>query len=373
METPEAVIEQAKPFFQGYCQNLSEHLTSMTTVPVVCTLVDVSLLRGADDLAPIFADDRSVAYAEEDADGLGDLHLIFDTPLSIALAGTLMMTDAAIIQEKMQSREYDEETHEGFREVSTQIVASLNKLLEEKLAQDAHFYLENFEQVSAGLLPKTLSVDTTYLMVNVEVVTSDYPAVTAYWLISRKFAATILKTSIPASAAETAREAALIEVVEEDITAIAASQPGGVITPEVAGGVRSLMTLPPFSLRADEPVKHGILAVTQDHQQYIGIVQKGALIRVLSRSDIQQVMGPFHGGTAPTPRDRALYMLPIGKINTQQMLVKIFANGTINEAAELMREHKLHALPVVSSLGVLRGFVPIHAVVDYFRKRGERQ
>ncbi|MBF0401009.1 MAG: CBS domain-containing protein [Magnetococcales bacterium] len=371
METPESVIKNAKPFFEGYFQNLSKDLTELTTVPVVCTLVSVGLLRGKAELAPLFAGDRSVAFAEEDSAALGDLHLVFDTPLSIALAGTLMQTDPAVTQEKMESRDYDEECQEGFREVATQIVTSINRQLEEKLAKGEHLFLEATEHNPAGALPETLADQITYLVANVEVKTAEFPSVAAHWLISRKFAESILKTEIPASAQELADEKGM-EADEADITALAAGHPDGLVMPQVEGSIRLLMTEAPFSLKAEEPVNKGITAVTHDGHRYIGIEHKGMLIRVLSRSDIHQVMGPFHGSGAPAPRDKALYALPLGKINAQQQLVKIASNGTIEEAANLMQAHNLHMLPVVNSRGGLRGFVPIQAMVDYYRKMGRK-
>ncbi len=372
METSEPIKEKARSFFLNYCQTLSEELNTLTMASVVCTLGEVTLLRGAGDLGPLFAADRSLARAEEDSSGLGDLHLVFDTPISIALAGMMMMTNEGVIRSKMASRDYDEESHEGFREVATQIVAAINRQLEE-LAPGSHLYLASVKQISQGNMPPTLDNDTTYLSASIEITVGEFESATAHWLLSRKLAEPILKTAIPGSAKEMAGPGGMEEELpEEEDDALPHTEPGELLAPQVAGSVRLVMTETPFTLKEEEKVMRGITAITQDGYRYIGIERKGALIRVLSQSDIHQVMGSFYGSGPPIPRDKALYALPIGKLNVQQNLIKIGTDGSINEAADLMRQHRLHALPVVSNRGTLRGFVPIHAVVDYFRRMGKK-
>ncbi|MEO5364102.1 MAG: CBS domain-containing protein [Magnetococcus sp. DMHC-8] len=377
MDTPESIKEKARLFFLDYCQSLSAELNNLTMTTVTCTLNKVGLLRGIGELEPLFAADRSVARAEEDSLGLGDLHLVFDTAISIALAGMMMMTSEPVIRSKMESREYDDEIHEGFREVSTQIVASLNRLLEEKTEQGGHIFLTTVKRGGQDNLPITLEDDITYLMASIDVAVAEFESATAYWLISRRFAEAILKISIPGSSREMAEASGAepdeeLPGEEEEELELPHTAPGELLAPQVAGSVRLVMTETPFTLKEEEKVMRGITAITQDGYRYIGIERKGTLIRVLSQSDMYQVMGFFYGSGPPSPRDKALHALPIGKFNTQQNLVKIAVNGSIDEAADLLQRNKLHALPVVSNRGTLRGFVPIHAVLDYYRRMGKR-
>ncbi|MEO5338980.1 MAG: CBS domain-containing protein [Magnetococcus sp. MYC-9] len=374
METPATITDKARPFFLDYCQKLAEELTSLTTAPVVCTLSDITLLRGAQELGPLFSADRSVSYSEEDSSGLGGLHLIFDTVLSIALAGTLMMTSESVIQEKIAARDYDEETHEGFREVATQIISSLNPLLEEKITSGAHLFLESVRHTEADSPPASMDMEATHLVASIELTVASFSAAKAHWLFSRRLAAALLQTPIAGTAKEMAALGAVVEdeEEEEEEEELPPLQSGELLAPQVAGSVRQVMTETPFALKEEEKVMRGITAITQDGYRYIGVERKGALIRVLSQSDMHQVMGPFFDSTPVSPRDKALHALPIGKFNTQQLLIKLDSDGTINEAADLMQKHTLYALPVVSNKGSLRGFVPIHAVLDYFRTLGEK-
>ncbi|MEO5348984.1 MAG: CBS domain-containing protein [Magnetococcus sp. YQC-3] len=373
MDTPESVTKTANPFFLDYFQQMSEELSTLAGTTVVCTFSEATLLRGSDDLRPLFANDQGVAYATEDALNIGSLHLLFDTTIPIALAGMMMMTNEEVIQSKIQNREYDEETNEGFREVATQVITAANRHLEEKTASGAHLFLESAKHAGAGKLPATLETETTYLAARVGIKVAEFAEAPACWLFSRQVAAILLKTPIPGSDKEMAQAGAsapdeAFAMEEEEEEELPYTAPGELIAPQVAGSVRMLMTETPFTLREEETVTRAIAAITQDGYRYIGIERKGELIRVLSQSDIQQIMGPFYGNGTPIPRDKALYALAIGKFNTQQQLVKITSDGTINQAVDLMRRHSLYALPVVSNRGTLRGFVPIHAVLDYFRK-----
>ncbi|MBF0165173.1 MAG: CBS domain-containing protein, partial [Magnetococcales bacterium] len=140
-------------------------------------------------------------------------------------------------------------------------------------------------------------------------------------------------------------------------------------TPGDKGSVKSLITEFPFTLRDDERVIVAIMAMRQDGYRYIGIDKGGKLMRVVSYSDLRQIMGPFFGTKAMTQRDKALCSLPLGKINATQKTVTISLEGSIAEAADLIMEHRLHALPVVSHHGVLRGFVTLHGLLDYYRRK----
>ncbi|MEO5332336.1 MAG: CBS domain-containing protein [Magnetococcus sp. YQC-5] len=139
--------------------------------------------------------------------------------------------------------------------------------------------------------------------------------------------------------------------------------------PDDPGSVVALMTESPFTLKEDERVIVAINAMRHDGYRYMGIERNGKLIRVVSQSDLRQIMGPFFGTKAMNARDKAICNIPIGKINEAQKPIVITLDASITAAANLMAEHRLHALPVVSGPGVLRGFVTIHAVLNYFRRK----
>ncbi|MBF0160423.1 MAG: CBS domain-containing protein, partial [Magnetococcales bacterium] len=115
-----------------------------------------------------------------------------------------------------------------------------------------------------------------------------------------------------------------------------------------------------------------INAMRYEGARYIGVESQGKLIRIVSQSDLRQIMGPFFGTKAMSARDKAICTLALGKLNHDQQLITIPVSGTVQQAAHLLIEFNLRMLPVVSKQGVLRGFIPVHAVLDYFRRKKQK-
>lgn len=420
MEIPDKIVKKTRPFFLNYFAKLANDLNTLTASPVVCTLTGVELMHGLDDLESLIEKDRSVAYVREDGLNTGDVHLIFDVATSIALTGLMMMMGEAVIQTQVKTREYNEEFQEGFNEVSNQVVGAMNDLVEKKMTNGGHLFLETTTHCDFGSLPSTFKDGVTYLVATADIQVASFPVEACRWVLSRGFAEALLNVSIQGApeemAAEEAAKGAAAPAKEEppppldpqsaggagdgsqpvgddavptaggsDNTADAsmAAPPDsakvdtggaefkadGLLNPDEPGSVRLVVSEPPFSLKEEETIMRGITAMREEGHRYIGIDRSGKLIRVLSQSDLRQVMGPFFGTKAIGPRDKAIYTLPIGKLNQTQQLVRISLGGTINQAADLLTEYNLRALPVVSNQGVLRGFVTVHSVLNYFRKK----
>lgn len=410
METSDKIVKKARPFFLNYFSKLANDLNTLTAAPVVCTLTSVELMRGADDLGVLFEKDRSVAYVKEDGLGSGDVHLVFDLATSIALTGLMMMMGEAVIRGQVKTRGYNEEIQEGFNEVSNQVVGAMNDLVEKKMVDGGHLLLESTYYVEFGGMPDTFDTElTTYLVASADIQVSDFEVEVCRWVLSKGFAEALLGIEIDGTPEEEAQAAARkqaavakrevveapnlpafdeIEAIEAEDVAVggradAAEGPAttartkafdfassdGLPSPDEPGSVKVVMTESPFSLKDDEKIMRAINAMRHDGNRYIGVEKKGKLIRVISQSDLRQVMGPFFGTKAMGPRDKAICTLPIGKLNENQQLIRITLGGTINQAADLLAEFNLRALPVVSNQGVLRGFVPVHAVMNFFRKK----
>ena len=147
----------------------------------------------------------------------------------------------------------------------------------------------------------------------------------------------------------------------------------GMANPDEPGSVKEVMTDPPFSLGDKEKVIRAINAMRQEGHKVIGVDDKdGKLAKVISRSDLRQLMGPFFGTKAMNARDKAICTVPLEKVNRDQSLVRITLEGSINQAANLLMEFELSALPVISTKGVLRGFIPASSLIDFYRKKYKR-
>lgn len=391
MDIPDQIAKKTRPFFLNFFQRLADDLNTLIDTPVECTLTDVSLLCGEDDLGPLFESNNSIAHVREDGLNVGTIHLVMEASAVIALSGFMMMLPKAVVAKNVKVREYTEEIKEGFHEVANQITGSLNTLVEEKMS-GGHLFLDDVEHLSVGTIPPALNPLSTYLDIGMEITIADFRPVQVHWLLSRKFGDALLKIIIPPSPEESAleeKERAALEAknapppVEEppppppdayefddqadDLLARAAG--ADLPDPDEPGGLRVVMTLPPFTLNDTEPVSQAVFALIQSGYRYIGVERQGAVFRVLGRSDVRRIMGAFYGSKAVTPREKALLALPVGKLNEQQKLVSIAADGTIRQAFELLNAHHLYALPVITDKGRLRGFVSIHALLDYFRKK----
>ncbi|HIJ85439.1 MAG TPA: CBS domain-containing protein, partial [Magnetococcales bacterium] len=362
-------------------------------------------MSGLDDLETLIEKDRSVAFVREDGLGSGDVHLVFDVATSIALTGLMMMMGEAVIQAQVKTRDYNEEFQEGFNEVSNQVVGAMNDLVEKKMPEGGHLFLEKTTHCEFGSMPSTLQDGITYLVATADIQVASFPVEVCRWVLSRGFAEALLKIEIDGSPAESASRVAppspppsppqeavpddvlaqVAQVVESeslaedeggssmalpedlaqvDTGSVQFSNTDGLPAPDEPGSVKVVMTEQPFSIKEEEKILRGINAMREEGHKFIGVDRNGKLIRVVSQSDLRQVMGPFFGTKAMGPRDKALYTLPIGKLNQNQQLVRVGLGGTINQVADLLTEFNLRAVPVVSNQGVLRGFVTVHAVLS---------
>ncbi|MBF0448318.1 MAG: CBS domain-containing protein [Magnetococcales bacterium] len=440
MEIPDKIVKKTRPFFLNFFGRLGTDLNTLTASPVTATLTGVELLRGEDDIESLFEKDRCVAYVTEDGLNTGDCHIVIDVATSIALTGLMMMMGEGVITNQVKTREYNEEIQEGFNEVSNQIVGALNDLIEAKMKDGGHLFLENTDRFEYGNNPPTFKEHYSYLTAICDIQVGNFPAEECRILLSKGLADALLGIDIPGTdeeIAEIAANAARIagggtdaegaessEAVADDFKealgvedsaagsagSTGASgggadddasagrgvrdgsshdgselEPGGILdnvedtgtfstndglpVPDEAGSIRVVMTEQPFALKDDDTIMTAINAMRHDGYRYIGVEKKGKLIRVVSQSDLRQVMGPFFGTRAMGPRDKAICTLAVGKLNEGQQLIRIPLTGTISQAADLMTEFNLRFLPVVSDKGVLRGFIPIHSVLNYYRKK----
>ncbi|MBF0358820.1 MAG: CBS domain-containing protein [Magnetococcales bacterium] len=404
METPDTLVKQVKPFFLNFLGKLSTDLNTLTAAPVTINLTTVELLRGEDELGGLLEKDRCVAYVNEDGLKTGDVYIIIDVATSIALTGLMMMMGEDVIQNQVQTREYNEEIQEGFNEVANQIVGVFNGLVEEKMKDGGHLFLEDTQRLEPGNKLPEINEKRTYLAIVAEMQVASFPAETCRILLSKGFADPLLDVSIPgteeedAEMAERAKEQPeeTSDDVAEDFSEavgsddpeagdgtelvednpLAGGEPGnydtsdGLPVPDEPGGIKVVMTEKPFTMKEGESIMTAINAMRNEGKNYIGVIDKGnKLIRVVSKSDLRQIMGPFFGSKAMGPRDKAVYTLAVSKINTEQQLIRIPQTGSINQAAELLLEFNLRALPVVNNQGELQGFIPIHSVMSYFRKK----
>nr|CRH07457.1 Protein of unknown function. Containing CBS(cystathionine-beta-synthase) domain [Candidatus Magnetococcus massalia] len=460
-------------------------MNMLTGAPVSCTLSNMEIMRGHEDIEEVFELAKNVARAVEDGSDAGDSYICFDLGTSIALSGFMMMMGEAVIKEQVKKKINTEEIQEGFQEVANQIVGAFNDLVEERAESGHMLLILPTEHIEYGSFPAGLEDERTYVVVTSDIQVGDFAPEPAKWLFSRglvrlltglEMEGTAEELSLDASksggdaagedaaaadssgdsadaagaadaadstgdaadaadaaSGDAAADGALgdapgdapgdaseealaaefedgdLPLIEEDpdggddliipeetggdigfdhaagsSTASDDNQPDfirqpmpkhgyseddGLPNPELPGSVQQVMGEVPFTLKDSDRVIKAINAMRRDGYKYIGIDRDGKLIRVLSASDIRQLMGPFFGTRALTKRDKVIFTVPLGRLNLKQDLVSITLEGTVSQAADLITQYKLRALPVISKNGVLRGFVTAHNMLDFFRRK----
>ncbi|MBF0621717.1 MAG: CBS domain-containing protein [Magnetococcales bacterium] len=574
METPAKIVSKARPFFLNFFNRLANDLNALTGASVDCSLQEIFLTRGEEDLEPVFEMDRATAPVFEDGFGAGSGCIVFDIETAVSSAGLMMMMGAGVIAEQVKNREFNEEIQEGFQEVANQVVGALNDLVESKL-KGGHLTLDldNIAYAPYGEFPPYFNAEgKTYLVVSGEITVGKFAPQPSFWIMSRGLCKALFKLDFPgpededgevytppgaepaagdagggsdgaggssggggaggggadgsgaggggadgsgaggggadgsgagggggaggsgvagadgsggdfmAGDQDTLSDAASsldgIDMPDPDSSEAALRQSGlsdeeisrlkspggdsdnseqddllqglvgdldvdafddgtgmdspgggaggdgfgggddafgggggafggggggndfmgdivadnpnlnlsspdggvkhnysgddGLPNPDQPGSVQTVMVDPPFTLKDSDKVIKAINAFRHDGYKHVGIDHQGKLARVLSQADIRQIMGTFFGTKGMSQRDKALCSLPAIKFQEDQQLIRIPVDGTINQAANLLTDFDLRALPVVSKHGVLRGFVTVHAVLSYFRQKKQK-
>ena len=196
METPEKLAKDVRPFFLNFLGKLGTDLNTLTAAPVAINLTSVDILRGPEDLGTLLEKDRCVAFVNEDGLDSGNVHLIIDVATSIALTGLMMMMGEDVIQNQVETREYNEEIQEGFNEVANQIVGVFNGLVEEKMTDGGHLFLESAERFEPGNEITTFDTERTYLTIVADIQVASFPPEECRILLSKGFGDPLLGVNI---------------------------------------------------------------------------------------------------------------------------------------------------------------------------------
>jgi len=351
-------------FFLQFFKQLALDTQVLVSKQVESSLQEVKLLQGVEEIDPVFESESVIASVREDGKDLGDLHLLFDVRSAIAFSGLMMMMAPGTLGEMVQLRRFDETLQEAFQEIGNIAAGTLNSLVESKI-EGGHLLMEGTAFVHDMQRPEAVGADS-YLDVVAEIAVGDFDRETFHILVSRGVAEALggapllLEEEIPDSAATTAAPipSASSKEAEPDLAPSA---------PLVQGELASLMVDPASSADEADTVSQAIATMKAGDARQIGVLRKGVLIRVISRSDLRQLKGPFYGTNAMSPRDRAVLNLQLGKVAKNQQLVSIPVTGSTKEAVDLVIENDLRSLPVVDEKGALLGFIPARELLKLLR------
>lgn len=127
---------------------------------------------------------------------------------------------------------------------------------------------------------------------------------------------------------------------------------GGGDTPTVA----AVMSRPLVTIPAGASLRHAREVMRDRHVHHLMLVDRGRIVAILSDRDVARGVSPWADGPAATRRDEGTLDRPVYACATFAM-VTVQHDAPIEEAAALILEHGISALPVVGSDGGIEGIV----------------
>lgn len=348
-------LEIQKPlrrFFLQFFNQLATDAEMLISKPMASEVKEVKLLRGADEIDPLFEKESALVFAREDGKNLGDLHLLFDVRSAIALSGLMMMVPSGPLADKVRLLSFDDTLQEAFQEIGNISMGALNSLVETEI-KDGHLFMDRTALISDGADRPAEVASDAYVVIVAEITVGDFDREPFRVLISQGIAEELCGSSLTTP--------------EEIADSADASSGAGRSALPKGSELAALMVEPASSADATDTVSQAIAMMEKDGVKQVGVLRDGVLIRVISRGDLRQLMGPFYGTNAMTPRDKAVLNLQLGRISKNQRLISISASGSRQEAIERIIENDLGALPVVDSKGALLGFIPTRELLKLLR------
>ncbi|MFZ1675192.1 MAG: CBS domain-containing protein [Nitrospira sp.] len=94
----------------------------------------------------------------------------------------------------------------------------------------------------------------------------------------------------------------------------------------------------------------------EHHFHHLLVVQGPTLLGIISDRDLLKAVSPHIGTLSETDRDRATLNKRAHQIMSRK-LITVAADTTVEAAAQLLLEHRVSCLPVVTTAGLLEGII----------------
>jgi IMP dehydrogenase len=107
---------------------------------------------------------------------------------------------------------------------------------------------------------------------------------------------------------------------------------------------QSGMIVDPITLDPHRPLADAVAVMERYHISGVPITEDGRLVGILTNRDIR-----FHEDLDQ----------PIGELMTREGLVTVPVGTTLDEAKEILHQHRIEKLPVVDEQGILRGLITV--------------
>ena len=119
--------------------------------------------------------------------------------------------------------------------------------------------------------------------------------------------------------------------------------------------VRDLMTVRPFTVRREMPVFHAMSWMRQRHIRHLLVVEEGRLVGIVTDRDVRLSLPSPVASLSVWELTDLFARLTVGAVMTTNLIV-VDGERDATEAAAMMLEHRIGALPVVNG-GRLEGIL----------------
>ncbi|MEL7472897.1 MAG: CBS domain-containing protein [Planctomycetota bacterium] len=132
--------------------------------------------------------------------------------------------------------------------------------------------------------------------------------------------------------------------------------------------VEQIMTRGVVALGMDRPVKEAHQHFNDGALHHLLVLERGAVVGVVSDRDVLGWISPFVGKMSEKPRDVALLERPIHQIMSRGV-VTIGPSDSIDKAASRLLRHHIGCLPVTTEGGKLVGILTWRDVIRWLAER----
>ncbi|MBP8105406.1 MAG: CBS domain-containing protein [Nitrospira sp.] len=120
--------------------------------------------------------------------------------------------------------------------------------------------------------------------------------------------------------------------------------------------VRAIMSTRAVTVTMDDSLARARELFNEHHFHHLLVVQGPTLLGIISDRDLLKAVSPHIGTLSETDRDRATLNKRAHQIMSRK-LITVAADTTVEAAAQLLLEHRVSCLPVVTTAGLLEGII----------------
>ncbi|MDK2892465.1 CBS domain-containing protein [Methanohalophilus sp.] len=128
--------------------------------------------------------------------------------------------------------------------------------------------------------------------------------------------------------------------------------------------IADIMSSPVYAIGPDEPISHARNLMLRHKISTLIVAEEEKMVGIVTKSDIARRLAQAE----PMWRRRPIGKIPIRLVMTEEPLVTIYPNASIEQAIELLLENNINNLPVVNGDDLL-GIVTIGDILRYIGEK----